>query len=137
MKYLQLILSIAFLATACCTQNNIADSSKKENNDPHQDAFVKYFKVQSFCSCYKYSFKDTDIIDIMSKEDLMGSYDELANRLILKKIDSLGETVSKTILPSTYQDFENKRRITSECLRFYTSEKLDSIAYAEYIKYNK
>lgn len=125
------ILILTSLFTSCNSEKKVV------NKNPQEEAFVKFFKIQTFCSCYKHSFKENDVIKIMSEEDLLGTYDGLADPVFLKKIDSLGKEISETIKPSEYLDFEGKKRITATCLDFYTSSKLDSIARAEYKKFNR
>lgn len=124
----QIAFLILILLSACASKKDITDSDYEKRL---KEATIHFYKVQSFCACYKYAFKENNIYDLMSKEDLMGSFDMLANPVLLKTIDSLGKTEADKIKPEEYEDFEGKKRITERCLEFYISKRLDSIARAK------
>ncbi|MGV3459115.1 MAG: hypothetical protein ACO1N9_01545 [Flavobacterium sp.] len=128
MKKQAALLILVFL-TGCASKQDIAKRNYEKNL---RDATIHFFKIQSFCSCYKFSFKQNDITMLMAQEDLMGSFDMLQNPDILKTIDSLGRTEAEKIKPSDYADFEGKKRITMSCLEFYNSKRLDSIAKTKF-----
>lgn len=131
MKYLiSISLMVSFLVS-CKPQKGINES---EIIGKEKEAFVHFFKIQTYCSCIKYGYSNKDINTLMAEEDLLGSYDDLADPFIQGMIDSLGKQVSIKIQPEEYLDFQNKRRITETCLGFYTSSELDSIAHTTYKK---
>lgn len=133
MKTIISILLIIFL-TSCSSQKVVSERALKKNQE---DGFVHFYKVQSFCSCIRQAYENKQITELMQKEDLLGSYDELANQLFQKQIDSLAKNVAQGIKKETYEDFEGKKRIAETCLTFYTSKKLDSLAHVTYKRLTK
>lgn len=136
MKNYLYTLVLCSILTSCSTTSN-KDISSRDLSDNQREAFIHFFKVQTYCSCLSHSYENKEIIDLISKEDLLGTYDELANNHIQRVIDSLGFKTSKSITAETYPYFEGKKRIIEKCLQFYTSQKLDSIALSQYDLHHK
>ncbi|KGO78815.1 hypothetical protein Q763_16645 [Flavobacterium beibuense F44-8] len=112
-----------------CKSQNISEQELANNQE---ETFIHFFKIQSYCSCLKNSYSNKNIFSLIEQEDLLGSYDALADPEILKKIDSLGKIFSLKVKPEEYPDFKGKKRITQYCLSFYTSQELDKIAKEEF-----
>lgn len=126
-----LLISFAFNCTAQ------QDTSQNQLQKNQEIAFVYYFKVQAFCSCLEQSYKNSQIMELIEKEDLQGSYDGLAVDKIQQRISHLGKEAALNIEKEDYPDFNDKKRIMSKCLDFYNSENLELEAKSLYKTYNK
>ena len=98
---------------------------------------TRNFQIKAYCSCLEQTYKDQQIMNLIKKEDWLGSYDGLADAKIQQQILDLGKQAASRIKKEDYPDFNHKKRITSECLDFYTSENLDIEAKSQYKKFNK
>lgn len=130
------------IALYCITVVFFSCNSQKETTGEQltqnqKEAFIHFFKVQSYCYCLSHSYENKQIMELIAREDLQGSYDGIAHPVILRKANSLGYEASLGIKPQTYPDFENKKRITEGCLNFYVSKRLDSVARALYQSVHK
>ena len=128
-----LVLSLAFIS--CNTYKR--DNFKYRNED--KKVWINTFKTEVFYECLKEGYKNVSIFKLIAKKDLFNSYDaidfttvdfarELGKKIIVKmpmpfiKID-IGEDEQK-----------NKNFISYNCLNYFDSKELDSIANSEYVK---
>ena len=130
-----IILILPFIILSCSTQKR--DKFEYRNED--KKVWINTFKTEVFYECLKEGYKNDSIFKLMAKKDLFNSYDaidfttvdfarELGKKIIVKmpmpyiKID-IGEDEQK-----------NKNFISYNCLNYFASKELDSIANSEYVK---
>lgn len=128
-----LVLSLVFIS--CNTYKR--DNFKYRNED--KKVWINTFKTEVFYECLKEGYENDSIFKLIAKKDLFNSYDaidfttidfarELGKNIIVKmpkpymKID-IGE-----------DDLKNKDFISYNCLNYFASKELDSIATSEYKK---
>ena len=103
-------------------------------NDKEKEAWISAYKSTAFIGCLSQSFgKDFD--QFLNKDQSVGANFEILYNSNMKKADSVGNNFAKsiTIFPEN-SDFFGKKIIINNCLFFYKSKELDSIANFEYKK---
>lgn len=65
------------------------------------------------------------------------NFDVIGDKLYVEQSDSLGQAFNSLIKPAKILDYNGKRAIVNQCLAYYESKKLDSIAKHAYKKYLK
>ncbi|WP_175634968.1 hypothetical protein [Pedobacter ghigonis] len=100
-------------------------------NKQQKDEWLMSYKRQVFISCLK--SQDTSV----SKNDISESvnFDLIGNTASAKQADSLGKEFYKLIQPSKILDHNKNKALVNECLAYYESKQLDSIAKSAYKKY--
>lgn len=121
----KIILFISFLFISC--------KSIKINNKEKED-WIYAYKSTVFISCLNQSFgKEFELI--LKKEQSIMSNFEILESLNTKTADSLGiNFASKILISPKNSDFYEKKVIINNCLYYYNSKELDSIATSEYKK---
>jgi hypothetical protein len=108
--------------------------------------WINMFKTRVYFSCIQKGYKDKNIFELISREDLMVPYDPIYFEY--GKIDTLTAKIIKNIPKPIYpncddcseeeqQEIIKKNYICATCLNYYASRELDSIAKAAYKKYQK
>lgn len=140
MNKLLLLLSLIVLGCSSAKKNNLNNIDRELQESEiliknHRDGFIHFYKVQSFCSCLEHAYQNKEILKLMQIEDLLGSFDGLANDFVQSNITKLAKEEASKIEAETYGDFNGKKRIAEYCLLFYQSKKLDSLARSDADKY--
>ncbi len=112
-----------------CLTGSACFAQKKQQ----KDEWLMSYKRQVFISCLK--SQDTSV----SKNDISESinFDLIGNTASTKQADSLGKEFYKLIQPSKILDYNKNKALINECLAYYESKQLDSIARSAYKKYLK
>lgn len=125
MKIILLYFGWAILFGSCSISNNI------ESQDPAEANWVHAFKTTVFISCMNSSDKNSQDISKAICFDIIGNID------YFERADSIGKHLSEQILPSPIIDFDGGKPVTIQCLDYYSSSALDSIAKSEFKKFKK
>ena len=130
-----IILILPFIILSCSTQKR--DNFKYRNED--KKVWINTFKSEVFYECLKEGFKNDSIFKLMEKKDLFNSYDAI-DFTAIDFARELGKQIIKK-MPVPYIKIEvgneylkNKNFISYNCLNYYASKELDSIANIEYEK---
>lgn len=129
------ILVLIFLG-GCSTIRHM--SKPNQNND--YKAWITAFKDRVFIKCIDYSYPKSDsILPIIGRKDAFNPYDGIYNYLDVRfeLIDSLGRSIPKKMQPLWIDDFKGRNTYLCNCLHYYSSFELDSIAKAEFRIYQK
>ena len=134
MKYI-IILSV--FCTLSCTVQKRDSFSYAETNTKTQ--WINSFKYEVFYGCIKEGIGNDSLRIILQKKDLFNPNAEV-DFVVNDKARSLGKGIIEN-MPKPYikidkgeEDLKNKNFISSNCLKYYASKELDSIAEAEYKK---
>lgn len=131
MKKSLLILSVFTFLVSC-------SSSKRDRFVYNEFTWIDQFKESVFLVCIKESYKSDSIYEQMSQRDIFFANDALYEDLEL--INRLGEDFVKRIPLPTRPCPECKKEdkfFLANCLKYYRSKELDSIAKSEYRKFLK
>ena len=129
------IILLSLIILSCSTQNR--DNFKYRNDD--KKVWINTFKSEVFYECLREGFKNDTIFKLMSEKDLFNSYDAID----FTTIDFARELGKKIIIkmPAPYIKIDlgeeyllKKNFISYNCLNYYASKELDSIANSEYKK---
>ena len=130
-----IILILPFISLSCSTQKR--DKFEYRNED--KKVWINTFKSEVFYECLKEGFKNDSIFKLMEKKDLFNSYDAI-DFTAIDFARELGKQIIKK-MPVPYIKIEvgneylkNKNFISYNCLNYYASKELDSIANIEYEK---
>ena len=130
-----IILILPFIILSCSTQKR--DKFEYRNED--KKVWINTFKSEVFYECLKEGFKNDSIFKLMEKKDLFNSYDAI-DFTAIDFARELGKQIIKK-MPVPYIKIEvgneylkNKNFISYNCLNYYASKELDSIANIEYEK---
>lgn len=94
-------------------------------------AWITAYKTIVFLSCMNSDGQNsTDISKAIC-------FDIIGNTNYFNRADSIGKKLSQKILPSPILDFEGGKPLTIQCLDYYKSGYLDSIAKKEYKKFKQ
>jgi hypothetical protein len=125
-----------FFLSGCSAINHVT----KTNQDNNYKAWITAFKDRVFIKCLDHSYPKSDsILSIIGRTDAFNPYDGIYNYLDTRFgfIDSLGASVYKKVQPLWLDDFKGRNTYLCNCLHYYSSLELDSIAKAEYKNYIK
>lgn len=128
------ILLLLFCSCSKSTYQNF-DYNKSKN------PWITAYKDNVFFACLKESYKNDSIFKLIEKKDALNPYDGL-NAEDLNKTKKLGIDIIKKIpKPSMCENFkEEVNYYMSNCLHYYNSKELNSIAkkaYKDYLKARK
>lgn len=132
MKYTTLI---TFLFCFCsCSKNTF----EKFNYNKSENPWITAYKDNVFFECLKESYKNDSIFSLIEKKDALNPYDGLTLD-DLNQTKKLGQDIIKNIpKPSMCENCKDDvNYYMSNCLHYYNSRELDSIAkraYQEYLK---
>jgi hypothetical protein len=121
-----------------CRPTNIRESFSYEEDDLKRN-WINSYKYEVFYGCIKQGLGNDSLRIILSKNDLFNKFLELE----FKTIDSARNLGYKLIqnMPTPFikidENSTNKNFISYNCLKYYASRELDSIAIAEYKKFKK
>ena len=130
------IILLSLIILSCSTQKR--DNFKYRNDD--KKVWINTFKTVAFNSCLREGFKNDTIFKLMSEKDLLNSYDVIDD---FRTIDFARELGKQIIIkmPAPYIKIDlgeeyllKKNFISYNCLNYYASKELDSIANSEYKK---
>lgn len=129
-KTLLTLLIFAFLVSC---------SSYRKNKFVYNEfTWIDQFKESVFLACIRESYKSDSIYEQMSQRDIFFANDALYDQLEL--INRLGEDFVKKIpLPKRPcpECKKEDKYFMANCLKYYKSKELDSIAKLEYGKFLK
>lgn len=132
-KIISLIIPLIILS--CSTYKR--DKFIYRNED--KKVWINTFKSEVFYECLKEGYKNDTIFKLMAKKDLFNSYDAI-DFTTINYARELGKQVIIKI-PTPHIKIEvgneylkNKNFISYNCLNYYASKELDSIANIEYEK---
>ncbi|MFW0736699.1 hypothetical protein [Flavobacterium sp. T12S277] len=129
------LIKLLILFCFCsCSKNTFPKFDYNESNNPWIDAY----KDNVFFSCLKESYKNDSIFKLIERKDALNPYDGLSLQ-DLEKTRHLGMNLStnipKPILCENCKEGNNY--YMSNCLHYYISKELDSIANKAYKNYLK
>lgn len=119
------LFALVIFFGACRVSNN------PKPNDPEETNWILAYKTTVFISCMNSSGKDIRDISKAICFDIIGDIN------YFDRADSIGNHLSEKINPSPIIDFEGGKPVTIQCLDYYNSRVLDSIAKSEYKKFRK
>jgi hypothetical protein len=129
---------ILFLILSC---NTYKRDKFVYNLGQGKEQWINNYKTEFFIKCLQYGYQNDSIIKLMSKKDILYY---LPNPLEFqhKEIDNLASKIiaemPKPIYPKLEEDDEKeefkKQLICANCLNYYASKELDSIAKISYTK---
>lgn len=114
-------------------------SLKPKNTITEKDQWIIAYKNAVFISCISQSDHNVDVSLPVIKNDISTSicFDVLGDKEFSASADSVGRFFHTKIFPSPILDFGGGKAIINECLAYYESNLLDSIAHNEYKKFCK
>lgn len=131
------ILILICLTFISCSSNK--RDSFEYNEKSERKIWINSFKYEAFYGCIKEGIKNDSLRIILKNKDLFNKSLEIE----LNKIDYarfLGKQIIYK-LPKPYikinNNDQNKNFISFNCLKYYASRELDSIAILEYKKHLK
>ena len=109
---------------------------EKFDYNKSDNAWINKFKDEMFLSCLKESYKSDTIFKLIEKKDAFNPYDGV-NLENLIKARKLGKELIKNIpKPQMCENCNNgENYFMSNCLHYYKSIELDSIAKKAYKDY--
>ncbi len=131
------VIFIVFIIFSSCVSYK-RDNFKYRNED--KKVWINTFKTIAFNSCLKEGFKNDTIFKLMAEKDLLNSYDVIDDFTTIDFARGLGkQIILKMPKPHIKIDIgeeylKNKNFISYNCLNYYASRELDSIAHSEYKK---
>jgi hypothetical protein len=132
------LMGLVIIFLSCSTYKR--DKFEYRNND--KKVWINTFKSEVFYSCIKEGIKNDSLHKILENKDLFNIYDGFE----INSTDFAREIGKKIILnmPKAYIKIDNdeeallnKNFISYNCLNYYASKELDSIANIEYKKHLK
>jgi len=131
MKYITLIF-FTLILNSCSSQNKYEHFDYQ--NGPN--AWINAFKDQMFFACLRESYSNDSIYKMIEKHDALNPYDGL-NLESLDKAKALGKSIIKNIPPPAMCESCNngENYFMADCLHYYKSRELDSIAHTEFKKF--
>jgi len=139
MKKKLIIIMILFLYS--CSSNKREKFSYK-NTD--KEFWINSYKTEVFLSCLNEGINNDSIIKILSRKDLLN----MNENIFKDEIDSarfIGKNIAKNIpkpfikIDTDEYNLLEKKFISYNCLKYYASTELDSIAkkaYEKHLKFN-
>jgi hypothetical protein len=135
MKNIKTLLILFYFCS--CSKNTFPKFDYNKSDNPWIDAY----KDNVFFSCLKESYKNDSIFKLIEKKDGLNPYDGLSLE-DLEKTRYLGinlsTNISKPILCDNCKEGNNY--YMANCLHYYISKELDSIAkkaYKNFLKFEK
>lgn len=130
-------LLIGYICLVSCASNE-----KKRFNyiDNDKEFWINSYKTEVFLSCINEGIKNDTLFIILSNKDLLNMNEEIS----FSEIDSarkLGVSIAKKIpkpyikIDSDETELNGKRLISYNCLKYYSSHELDSIAKKAFEEY--
>lgn len=129
------ILLIAVCLLLSCSNN--VHKRERFNYNTSSNPWIVAYKDNVFYECLKEGYKNDSIYNLMLQKDLFNPYNEIP----FSQIDSarvLGRKIILNMPPAIFCDdceVTGKNYISANCLHYYASFELDSIARLEYKKY--
>lgn len=123
------------LLVSCGSVHEREDFNYKNVKNP----WINSFKETVFIECLKQSYGNDTILTLITKKDLLNTYDGI-DFSDLDNAKNLGKEVALNIPDPEYKfdDYKiGQKYYMSSCLRYYASRELDSIAQIEYKNYLK
>lgn len=126
---------ILLLFVLCCSCKSTSTLSKFDYNHD-SEAWITAFKDQMFFACLKESHPNDTIFNLISKRDAFNPYEGLG-LTNSNKAKELGKKIIQNIPPPKMCEGckDGKNYYMANCLHYYKSKDLDSIANSEYKKF--
>lgn len=104
--------------------------------------WINTFKEEVFYACLREGYKNDSIFKMMAKKDFFNFSGDNFDYEILDTAEVIGKRIIKNMPPPYVKvedevDLSRKNFISANCLRYYASRELDSIARIEYKKHLK
>ena len=131
------IMFFLFTLTSCSSNKSFKIDKKN---------WIDTYKTSAFWSCFRESYSNDTLVSIIGKKDFIYQYEIIADWDILDESQNLGKKTAKDIKkPEIYPKFEEgnkeeffkKNYFLKNCLNYYTSRELDSIANKAYKEHMK
>lgn len=135
MKKLFFLLLFSILFSSC-----IINQLPQFDHYKSQNPWVSAFKDRVFIKCLEHSYSNSDtILKLIGKTDAFNPYDGIYSYLEKnwKYIDSIGKSIPKNAPTLWLDDYKDHNTYLCNCLHYYESRELDSIAKKEYKKNSK
>lgn len=129
-------LLVVFLVFSCNVYKR-----DKFSYDYGRNTWINTYKAEVFYACIKEGFNNDSIIKLMSKKDYLNPYDEFyfseidSARILGKKIILNMPKVMQRHCDDCKGNEAIKNYVSINCLKYYASRELDSIAKAQYKKH--
>ena len=126
MKSKIISLFIIFLFSKCSSVKN------EKNND-----WIEDYKMNAFYNCLEESYRNDSIFKLIEEEDVLFQYNDNFNIVVLKSINENAKKIAKKAKEPIYKvdDYKSgQKEFLKNCLLYYKSKELDSIANSEYKK---
>ena len=131
MKYYKLFVLFVLVASSS-NKNKFETFDYQKSNNP----WITAFKDQVFFSSLRESYQNDTIFDLIGKKDAFNTYDglDLENIALAK---SLAKNMVNNIPIATMCEGcgKDQKYFMANCLHYYQSRELDSIAHAEFEKF--
>lgn len=135
MKNLFFCLSLCFLYSCNCHKAKVNNGLHGGFPPNEKQAWIEAYKSEYFISClgaaYGKSFDSLNAIDVSSSVNT-----EIIGSEISDRVDSIGFKIGK-VRSFDEGDFAGKKSVVNNCLQYYNSKELDSLAENAYSIYKK
>ena len=146
---LLLVVISCFIMTSCSTTYTREKFSYVYINE--KNAWIESYKYKVFYSCFKEGMQNDTILKMIDKKDFFDINDDAIDVRDLDKASALGKKIIKNLPRAIIQKCDEctekeqkenllKKYISSNCVKYYASKELDSIAkkaYKEHLKNEK
>ncbi len=132
------ILFITLLLTSCSIQRK-----NKKPIEIDKKNWIETYKTSVFWSCFRESYSNDSLVKLIAKKDFIYQNEVLADWEIIENSEEIGKKQAKSIKKITVypkfeegnkEEFFKKNYFLKNCLNYYVSKELDSIANSEYEK---
>ncbi|MCD0466251.1 hypothetical protein [Flavobacterium sp. ENC] len=129
MKYILILLCFC-----SCGKNSYEKFSYTKSNNP----WITAYKDNVFFACLKESYKNDSIYELIEQKDALNPYDGLSLKA-LNETRKMGQNIVKNMpKPKMCENCkEGENYYMSNCLHYYASRELDSIAKSAYKEHLK
>ena len=132
----RIMLFLCIIALSSCSIVKL----DKFNYHNGPNAWINAYKDVAFYNCFMEGHQnDTILRNLIQKRDVQNPYEAIYNEDI-KKAAQFGRKIAKGIPIATLgceECHNGEKYITANCLHYYKSRELDSIARAEFKKFDR
>ena len=137
-------LFIAFLLTSCSIHNKNKNSIEIDKKN-----WIDTYKTVAFWSCFRESYSNDSLVKLITRKDFIYQNEILADWEIIENAEDIGKkhaiNIEKLIVFPKFEEgnkeeFLKKNYFLQNCLNYYASRELDSIAkklYKVHLKKDK
>jgi len=133
-------LKILFIA---CLLNSCSIYRKNNNSIEIDKNWIETYKTIAFWSCFRESYSNDSLMKLITKKDFIYQNEVIANWEIIENSEIIGKkhafkieklNVYPKFEEGNKEEFLKKNYFLKNCLNYYASKELDSIATSEYKK---